>query len=55
MAEERCGQEVEAGIHWILEIWNLGVFAEVLVTDVNTWKIHKEYVEYVIALLSIKE
>lgn len=46
---------MEVGINWILEIQNMGIFAEVLVISRNTLKIHKEYAEHVITLLNIKE
>lgn len=32
-------------MHWILEMWNIGIFAEFLVINTNTLKIHKEHVE----------
>lgn len=55
MDEERCGQQVEAGIHWILDKWNKGIFAEVLAINARNLKIHADYVKHVITWQNVKE
>lgn len=55
MDEERCGQQVEAGIHWILDKWNMGIFAEVLAINARNLKIHADFVEHVITWQNVKE